>query len=599
MNRIIYARNTKALKINEDIAQSFISENHSQGSYKKIINKISIGLFYQKELVGVVQFCSPRTSKKKRDYSSELLRLCFKKDTRIIGGASKLIAFYINKYNPDDFFTYQDTTGENTEVYKKAGMNFVYQNKKKKYLIKNGLTFDTARFGKKEIYTVGEVVRRGPDSLLGTDLGEVSDENGKKLTNIQLFEKLGWHIEETSGDKIYEWINPKKSYYTYKITATDSDKYYYGVHTLNIPKAKENDCLNDRYFGSGGAKFQNWKKKHKEKIKKEIINIYDRKQKAMMAEKDLIKELWSTDILCLNSQRGGISNGFQPQWEKLGSAITIKYCDIHGNVKHQGNSCFKCASQGSVSEKYCDIHGITKFQGNICKKCVNLTSVSEQNCDIHGLTKYRGNFCVKCYTDKSINIKFCTVHGLTKHRNNSCVKCYTDKSISKKVCKIHGLTKYRGNKCCKCQNEGLISIKYCKIHGNVKHHGSICSKCTTNGSVSEKYCAIHGLTKFQGNVCNKCNSQKSVSERECKIHGLTKFQGDKCCKCTSQKSIIMKNCPIHNFTKFIGNSCAKCAAQTRNHKAKKHLKYNSNCPLCVSEKNHTEPLESQIDLNIS
>lgn len=165
-------------KIELEQAQKFIQENHIQGASYSDSPKESVGLFnnsdeHEQELIGVAQFCSPRTAAKKREYTTELLRLCFKKDVRVIGGASKLINHYIKKYNPADIFTYQDTTGENTDVYVHCGFTLVKQDKEKQYLVMPGKTLETADRKNKEVFTLATVVQRGPDALLGTKLGKV------------------------------------------------------------------------------------------------------------------------------------------------------------------------------------------------------------------------------------------------------------------------------------------------------------------------------------------------------------------------------------------------------------------------------------------
>ena len=75
-------------------------------------------------------------------------------------------------------------------------------------------------------------------------------EDGSRKSNREIFlEELGWHIEETSGDRVYKWVNPRMTDYTYKITASYSDKYYYGVRSVLIGNATE-EAPQSRAFGS-------------------------------------------------------------------------------------------------------------------------------------------------------------------------------------------------------------------------------------------------------------------------------------------------------------------------------------------------------------
>lgn len=489
--RKIYARNTQVERIENNQSQEFVEINHSQGSAKGTFKKESIGIFFANELVGVAQFCSPRTSGKKKLYSVELLRLCFKKDTQIIGGASKLIKHYIEKYNPSDIFTYQDSTGLNTDVYEKSGFKLVKQNKEKRYFVAPGKSLKTADRKNKEVFSIAYVSSYGPDNLLKTDIGEQFHSDGKRKTNIELFEELGWHIEETTGDKIYEWINPNLSFYTYKITAIDSDKYYYGVSSIkkSFSHLTIEDCINDGYFGSGGNtlknnKFQNWKKKHKNYLKKDIINIFDRKNNAYNAEKELIGDLWKTDNLCLNSTNGGVYTGFNKGWREN---VFEKECSIHGLTKHRGNACYKCFMNDLVSVQVCEIHGETKFQGESCSKCAVGKTFTKKICPKHGETTFSGVHCRKCSVEKTVQMKECSIHGFTKHQGNVCNSCNALSSISLKVCEIHGETKFTGDRCRKCISAKNNVKKECPIHGLSSHRGKSCVTCTSQKTAHKKY----------------------------------------------------------------------------------------------------------------
>lgn len=478
----IYARNTTIEKIENLQAQDFVEEHHSQGSAKGTFSKTSVGMFYENELVGVIQLCSPRTPGKKKIYSTEILRLCFKKDYKIIGGASKLVKYCIEKYNPADIFTYQDTTGENTDVYEQCGFNLKSSSRTKQYIIAPGKTLQSANRKNREILSISYAVTRGPDSLLGTKIGEKFHSNGKRKTNLELFIDLGWHIEETTGDKVYEWFNPELSFYTYKITASDSDKYYYGVRSIKIPfeKLTVEDCLKDDYFGSGlrndpNNKFNNWKKSHKNNLKKEVIQIFKTKAVAYNAEKILVGDLWKTEKLCLNSAPGGLYAGFVKGWRE---GVTKKECPTHGITKHRGNACYKCFMNKLVNTQACPIHGETKFQGNSCSKCSVDKTFSEKVCEIHGLTKFSGNHCRKCTVLKTVNMKECPIHGLTKHQGDVCNSCNALSSISVKNCPTHGETKFTGDKCRKCISSKNNNMKECSIHGLANYRGSKCMKCS-------------------------------------------------------------------------------------------------------------------------
>lgn len=144
----------------------------------------------------------------KRVYTTELYRMAFEKEMRIVGGASKLLSFYRKTFRPADIFTYQDTTGEGTRVYEHCGFTLVRQDKKKQYLVAPGKTLETA--SRKEALGMAYATRYGPDRILGTKLGEVLRADGSRKSNKEIFiEDLGWHIEETTGDRALRVGQPR------------------------------------------------------------------------------------------------------------------------------------------------------------------------------------------------------------------------------------------------------------------------------------------------------------------------------------------------------------------------------------------------------
>src|SRR5574344_2019638 len=90
---------------------NFLNTYHFQGYIK---SETAIGLYKNEELLSIMTFGKPRYSKK---YDIEILRLC-SKDT-VVGDASKLLNYYVNKYNPKSIISYCDLSKFNGNVYKK------------------------------------------------------------------------------------------------------------------------------------------------------------------------------------------------------------------------------------------------------------------------------------------------------------------------------------------------------------------------------------------------------------------------------------------------------------------------------------------------
>lgn len=561
-----YARKLSVKQIEDELASLFLKDNHRQSDTKTSYKIQSIGLFSGEDLLGVAVFSTPRTEAMRRKYTAELLRMAFLKGHRIIGGASKLINFFIKEYKPSDFFTYQDTTGENTLVYQHSGMTLVKDGmrSKKQYLVAPNKTLATAT--RNEALGLAYATRYGPDRILGTRLGEVFDSSGKRKSNKRLFEEeLGWHIEETTGDSVWEWIDPDRTYYTYKITATDSEKYYYGVSHVKKANATIEECLAEKYYGSGGGsvknKFSNWKSKHKDHLIKEVLDTFPTAAPAYESERLLVGDFWKNDPNCLNSAHGGKSGGAFVRRQNF----ETDHCSKHGETKFRNGKCAKCWTAKRWSEGECELHGSVKLRDGLCINCQNQKTVIIKECSKHGRVKHQNNDCAKCRIEKQLKKSNCEIHGLNAaHINGKCVACKNLEQIDMKECSTHGLSKHIGGRCYKCFNS--TKNLSCSIHGLSPHNGSTCIKCSKDKSISVKTCPDHGEVKFSGSTCMTCHNLKNVSKRVCAKHGETKFQGDKCSKCTNASVVVLKVCDKHGETKHRGSSCYKCAGEKRKDK---------------------------------
>ncbi|MEA3450310.1 MAG: hypothetical protein U9Q83_00235 [Bacteroidota bacterium] len=114
-NNRIYARKTTIKEINSTMKNQFLEENHLQGVDK---SSITIGLFYNNELVSVMTFGNSRYNKK---YQYEMHRFCNKLGYQIVGGASKLFKYFTNVYNPKSIITYADRRYSDGTFYEKIG----------------------------------------------------------------------------------------------------------------------------------------------------------------------------------------------------------------------------------------------------------------------------------------------------------------------------------------------------------------------------------------------------------------------------------------------------------------------------------------------
>ncbi len=109
----IYGRKCKVREIERDDKKKLLEEYHLQGNDK---SSIRLGLFFENQLVTTMTFGKSRFNKK---YEYEMHRYC--SNSKVIGGASKLFKFFIQKYKPKSVVSYQDLAKFDGSMYEKLG----------------------------------------------------------------------------------------------------------------------------------------------------------------------------------------------------------------------------------------------------------------------------------------------------------------------------------------------------------------------------------------------------------------------------------------------------------------------------------------------
>lgn len=113
-----FARNCELKRINNQIAYEFCDKYHLQGG---VSSQESLGLYYNSELVMVATFGPQRFN---TPCDAELLRLCSKAYTHIIGGASKLLTAYIRLHPNYKIVSYCNIAKFTGNIY--TQLNFKY-----------------------------------------------------------------------------------------------------------------------------------------------------------------------------------------------------------------------------------------------------------------------------------------------------------------------------------------------------------------------------------------------------------------------------------------------------------------------------------------
>jgi len=149
--RKIGARKCSVSKISDPkIIKNFLNENHIQGGVNSVIK---LGLFYGDELVSVMTFDQSEGRKKMSDGEWNLSRFCNKLNTNVVGGASKLLKFFIDNFKPTRIVSYADLDWSLGKMYLNLGFRELYRtNPDYKYII-DGVRIHKSRFRKSKLST--------------------------------------------------------------------------------------------------------------------------------------------------------------------------------------------------------------------------------------------------------------------------------------------------------------------------------------------------------------------------------------------------------------------------------------------------------------
>jgi G:T-mismatch repair DNA endonuclease (very short patch repair protein) len=148
----IYARKCNIRELNVQLAKDFCNRNHLQG-YSKA--KYKLGLFDNNELVSVMLFNKTRIAMGGDGSSIELIRFCNKLNTNVIGGASKLLKYFIKQYKPKELISYADRRWSNGSLYDSIGFDKVQESSPSYWYIINNLRHHRFNYRKSKLVKEG------------------------------------------------------------------------------------------------------------------------------------------------------------------------------------------------------------------------------------------------------------------------------------------------------------------------------------------------------------------------------------------------------------------------------------------------------------
>jgi hypothetical protein len=125
-SNVIYGRNCIIKEISSNECNEFLNQNHIQGS---VNSKVRLGLYFKDELVSVMSFSRGRVIMGGKKDEWELNRYTNKINHRVVGAASKLLNFFIKKYEPSNLISYSDLRLFGGKMYEKLGFKFISQSK--------------------------------------------------------------------------------------------------------------------------------------------------------------------------------------------------------------------------------------------------------------------------------------------------------------------------------------------------------------------------------------------------------------------------------------------------------------------------------------
>lgn len=119
----IFARKCKIEEIKDvKLIKSFLNDSHIQGY---VSSSLKLGLFYEGELVSLMTFDHFEGRKKMKDNEWNLSRFCNKLNVNVIGGASKILNYFIRVKKPTRIISFADKSWSNGSLYFKLGFDLL------------------------------------------------------------------------------------------------------------------------------------------------------------------------------------------------------------------------------------------------------------------------------------------------------------------------------------------------------------------------------------------------------------------------------------------------------------------------------------------
>lgn len=165
----IYARKTCIKEISYNDSKIFLDNNHLQGDCK---SSVRIGLFYDNKLVSLMTFSKLRLplqrnlNKRKNEDYYELTRFCNVQNSNVLGGASKLLHYFIKNYSPNQIETYSDNTISSGDLYNKLGFEYTHTSRPGYSYLIDGKRSHRFNWRKQKLVSMGYDINKTEEQIM-------------------------------------------------------------------------------------------------------------------------------------------------------------------------------------------------------------------------------------------------------------------------------------------------------------------------------------------------------------------------------------------------------------------------------------------------
>jgi len=165
----IYARKCSIKEISYNESKDFLENNHLQGDCK---SSIRIGLYDMDKLVTLMTFSKLRLplqrkeSNRNKEKNYELTRFCNNTHTNVVGGASKLMKYFIKKYDPIQIETYSDNLISNGNLYKTLGFKYSHTSKPGYWYVVDGIREHRFNWRKQKLIQMGFDINKTEEEIM-------------------------------------------------------------------------------------------------------------------------------------------------------------------------------------------------------------------------------------------------------------------------------------------------------------------------------------------------------------------------------------------------------------------------------------------------